>query len=185
MIAGVLRPRLGLAVGLAVLLSGGAPPHPSLAQLIDALAKAPAPAQAAVLEQQIYAAWHAALTPAVQLLAEHATDSALRGHTSEALADLNAALLLQPDSADLWRIRGEVRLQSGDESGAAADLAQALSREARCFPALADFSRLAESLHKNKRALAVWQAFLKIDPQAPGGVERLKTLQRKVFGQPT
>ena len=87
-------------------------------------------------------------------------------------------------SADLWRRRAESRSALGDDRGAVADLAQALSREPRCFPALADLSQFAESRDDFKRALTAWQKLMDMDPKAAGGDVRLKRLQHKVMGQP-
>ncbi len=166
----------------ALLLAAAAPSPDRAAPLLDALAHAPSEQQAEMLEQQIGATWRAAVSPAVQLLADRAMQSLGQQDPRTAIGDLDAALDLQPDSALLWRLHAEARFANGDSRGAYADLAQALSREPRCFPALADLSRMAESKNDGKRALQAWQRYLQIDPHAPRGEARLQILQRKVSG---
>jgi tetratricopeptide (TPR) repeat protein len=166
---------------LALLLGAAAPPP--VGTMLDALKVAPDAAQAGQMEARILQAWHDQATPSVQLLEDKAVGEIHEGKFRDALADNDAALVLQPDLADLWRRRAEVRFILNDDAGAYADLAQALTRDPRNFPALAALSRFAEARHDNAKALSAWQKFLEVDPQAPQGQVRLKTLQVKVQGQ--
>jgi tetratricopeptide (TPR) repeat protein len=168
---------------VAALLGAGAPPDPVDA-LLDALARAPTEQQAAALERQINLAWAAAVSPAVQLLEERAMQSLAHQDPRTAIGDLDAALDLQPDLALLWRLHAEARFANGDEAGATADLAQALSRDKRCFPALVDLSQFAESRGDYAGALKAWQGMLAIDPKAPRGEARLRALEGKAGGEP-
>jgi tetratricopeptide (TPR) repeat protein len=165
-----------------LLLAAAAPTQP--ADLMAALAVAPNEQIATDLEQRLQAAWHDQATPAVQLLMDHAVIAAHTNQLKDALADSDAAVVLQPDLADLWRRRAEVRYATGDEKGAVADLAEALSREPRLMTAFADLSRFAEARNDNKRALAAWKKMLELDPKTPGGKARLERLQKKVNGEP-
>jgi tetratricopeptide (TPR) repeat protein len=170
-------------VVLAGLLGAGAP-RDRLGPLFDQLKTATTEQQSQAAETQIALYWRSQITPAVQLLLEHATTAMAKQDRVTAIQDLDAALDLQPEQADLWRLHAEARFANGDEAGAYADIAQALSREPRCFPALADLSRFAESRNDNARALEAWKNFLRIDPKAPRGEARLEALQRKVSGEP-
>ena len=166
----------------AWLLMGAAPD--GVAPLLDRLRTAPTAQQAEALENQIAQAWRARISPSVQLLVERAQQSLERQDSRTAIGDLDAALDLQTDQAELWRLHAEARFANGDGRGAIADLAQALSREPRCFPALADLSHFAESRHDFSRALEAWQRLLAVDPKVRQGAGRLAMLQRKVSGQP-
>jgi tetratricopeptide (TPR) repeat protein len=172
------------AVGLvcAALLGAAAPDK--AAPLFEALKTSPSAQQAQALEIQIALYWRSQITPAVQILLEQAAKAMGHQDNANAIADLDAALDLQPEQADLWRLHAEARFANGDDTGALEDLAQALSREPRCFPALADLSRFAEAKDDYPRALEAWQRFLDIDPKAQNGAARLEALQRKVSGQP-
>ncbi len=176
-------PALCLLALCAILLGAAAPPDKA-APLLDALKLAPTEQQSAALETQITLVWRTQVTPAVQLLLEHAAAAMSHQDRATAIGDLDAALDLQPDQPDLWRLHGEARFANGDDAGAFADLAQALSREPRFFPALADLSQFAEAREDYPRALEAWQRFLEIDPKAAHGPGRLEALQRRVSGQP-
>jgi len=170
------------ALLLAILLAAAAPEDTNA--LLAALKVAPTEQQANALEQRLLTAWHDEATPAVQILIEQAARKAAASHAKDALADADAAIVLQPNLADLWRRRAELRYATGDEEGAIADLAQALSREPRLIPAWASLSLFAEARHDNKRALGAWQKVLELDPKTAHAATRLETLQRKVSGQP-
>ena len=173
--------RAGLLACAMVLAAAGLP-QDKAAPLLDALAHAPSEQQAEILEQQIGQVWRQAISPAVQLLADRAMQSLAHQDPRTAIGDLDAALDLQPDLALLWQMHAEARYANGDDRGAYADLAQALSRDPRCFPALADLSHIAEAKGDNQRALKAWQRYLAIDPHAPRGEAHLLVLQRKVSG---
>ena len=168
---------------LAAVLLAAAPKDPVASQL-DALRQAPTAQQASALETRILAAWQARITPSVQLLVAHAAGALAKQDPRTAIGDLDAALDLQSDQAELWRLHAEARVANGDDRGALADLAQAMSREPRCFPALADMSRVAESLKNFSLAVYAWQRLLEIDPKVHQGAARLAALQRKASGQP-
>jgi tetratricopeptide (TPR) repeat protein len=169
---------------LLVLLCLTAAAAPDTDALLAALKVAPTAQAAAAIEQRLLAAWHDQATQAVQILIEQADRQAAATHTADALANADAAVVLQPDLADLWRRRAELKFATGDELGAIADLAQALSREPRLIPAWADLSRFAEARKDAKRALEAWQKVLELDPKTEQGAARLELLQRKVNGQP-
>ncbi len=137
-----------------------------------------------MLEQRINLAWRAAISPSVQLLTDRAQTSLAHQDPRTAIGDLDAALDLQNDQAVLWRLHAEARFANGDDLGAYADLAQALSREPRCFPALVDLSHFAEAKEDYKRALQAWQRLLLIDPNVPHGKARLGALEQRVSGEP-
>ena len=120
----------------------------------------------------------------MQLLTDRAQRSLAHQDPRTAIGDLDAALDLQNDQAVLWRLHAEARFANGDDVGAYADLAQALAREPRCFPALMDLSHFAEAREDYKRALEAWQRLLLIDPNAPHGKARLGALEQHVSGEP-
>ncbi len=175
--------RRRVALGLLV-LAAAAPPSP-MDRLLDALRRAPDAAAAGVLEAKLQESWHDQASPAVQMLIDHAAQAGAGGKMEDALADSDAAIVLQPDLADLWRRRAEAKFGLGDDKGAFADLAQALSREKRSIPAWVDLSHFSEARHDNKRALEAWRRVLELDPQTEGGGKRLERLQHLVSGQPT
>jgi tetratricopeptide (TPR) repeat protein len=174
--------RAGCIVPAVWLLGAAAPVDTS--PLFAALLNAPSTASAEMVEAKLQAVWHDQATPSVQLLIDQASEKIMTGHAKDALADCEAAVVLQPDLADLWRRRAEARMALGDEAGATADLAQALSREPRLLPALVDLSQLAEAQHNYPQALKAWQKVLELDPKTAKGQARLDRLRRRVNGEP-
>jgi tetratricopeptide (TPR) repeat protein len=168
----------------AVLALCAAAPPTETDKLLTALKQAPDAQIAGVLEMKLQGVWHDQATPSVQILMDHAMELAASGKLNDALADNDAAIVLQPDLADLWRRRAEDRFGAGDDRGAFADLAQALSREPRLIPAWVDVSRFAEARHDNKKALEAWRKVLELDPKTDGGAKRLDRLQHLVNGEP-
>jgi tetratricopeptide (TPR) repeat protein len=166
----------------AVLLLAAA--APDFEHLFAALKAAPGPAAAGAVEEQLLAAWHDQASPSVQILMDQAQGELAAGKAAEALANLDAALVLQPTVADLWRRRAEARSALGSDAGAAADLAQALSREPRLLPALVDLSQFAEGRKNYKEAVAAWERVLALDPKMEKGAARLERLRRKMNGEP-
>ena len=178
----VLFFKKGLLPSFLLVLAAAAPPNRA-APLLDDLQKATTEQQATRLEQQISQIWRTSITPSVQLLADRATLSLAHEDPRTAIGDLDAALDLQDDQALLWRLHAEARFANGDEAGAFADLAQALSREPRCFPALIDLSHFAEARNDFPRALKAWQKLLVIDPKTPHSAARLEALERRAEGE--
>lgn len=177
------RAALFLAVPLLAAAAPESPPDTAL--LLAALAAAPDTRTAGEIEHKLEQAWYNQASPAVQILLDHAAMSVGHGQADAAVADTNAAVTLQPDLADVYRRRAEARYAAGDDKGAVADLAQALSRDKLMVPALMDLSRIAEAEHDNARALAAWKRVLELDPKTEGGEKRLDLLTRKVNGEPT
>ncbi len=175
-----------LAPALLTLIAAAPPPDTNA--LFAALKQAPTQQQAAAIEQTLMQVWHDQATPSVQILMEQASALAAnpkpKEANKEALGDADAAITLQPDLADLWRRRAELRFAAGDEDGAITDLAQALTREPRLIPAWADLSRFSELRKDNKRAYEAWQKVLELDPHTDHAAQRLEALQRKANGQP-
>ena len=166
----------------SLVLAGAAPTATDA--LLGALKAAPNAQAAAMLEMKLQSAWHDQATPSVQLLLDHATQAGSSGKMNDALADCDAAIVLQPALADLWRRRAETRFALGDDRGAFADLAQAFEREPRLLQGWVDLSAFAEARHDPKRALAAWKKVLELDPKTESGPKRLERLQHLVNGEP-
>jgi tetratricopeptide (TPR) repeat protein len=167
----------------ACVLLGAADPVDTDA-LFARLQTAPNTPVATEIEARLLTAWHDQASASVQVLIDQAAEKIMLGHAKDALADCDAAVVLQPELADVWRRRADARLALGDEIGAAGDLAQALTREPRLLPALVDVSRLAEGRKDYAQALAAWQKVLELDPKTEKGAARLERLRRRANGEP-
>ena len=154
-------------------------------QLLAALQAAPSEEVAAMLETRIEQFWLEAGSPAVGLLMTRGMREMHADDPTDAEADFDAAITLDPTYAEAWHRRAIARFKSGDTQGAIADLGEVLQREPRSFVALDTLARLSEAREDWKGAYAAWQKKLEIDPKTPGGEEKLKDLRRRALGDDT
>ncbi|MBP0443712.1 hypothetical protein J8J14_02880 [Roseomonas sp. SSH11] len=156
-----------------------------LNRLMDALAKAPDETSAAPLQARIQQLWAEGGTPAVGLLLRKGLRAMEANALEEAVEDLDAAIVLQPDFAESWVLRAQAQAAAGDRRAAAADLREALRLEPRHFGALLALSQLQEEAGDSPGALRSLEAALRIHPQLPGGAQRRRELRRRAQGDAT
>jgi len=147
-----------------------------------ALRDAPDAAGAALVEARIRALWAQAASPAVLLLLRRGLRNLEAEQPAEAVEDLDAALVLGPDSADAWHLRAQAHARAGDRAAAAADLREALRLEPRHWGVLLTLSTLQEERGDAAGALRSVDAALAIHPKLAGGEERRRALRRKAEG---
>jgi tetratricopeptide (TPR) repeat protein len=160
-----------------------AAPKGELDQLLTALPMAPDEAAAARMEQRILELWQRSAGPTAALLMGRGARNLQAGDTVESVQDYDAVLALEPNFAGGYTSRAMAKYQSGNVSGAIADLEAALQREPRQFNAWRTLSSIAEDQQHLPQALEAWKKLLEIDPKTPGGAEHLKELTRKVEGE--
>jgi tetratricopeptide (TPR) repeat protein len=153
--------------------------------MITALKAAPSEQAAGQIEGRLRQLWTQTISPAALLLMNRGMRELNDNVPGEALDDLDAALVLDPDHPDGYHRRAMARATAGDYRGAIADIREALTREPRYFPALQTLSRIAEEGSDFKGALSAWRKAMEFSPRTPGGDERLKLLERKAYGEGT
>jgi lipoprotein NlpI len=101
----------------------------------------------------------------VGALTRRATAYARNGDLTRAIADLDAAAALRPDSVDVYRQRAGYRLERGESSGGIADLSYALTLDPGFVPGYVDraWARLAGG--DNAGALDDFSAAIAIQDQ--------------------
>jgi tetratricopeptide (TPR) repeat protein len=159
--------------------------HAEANKLLDALKTAPNAIVAARLEGRIQQLWATSGSPAVTLLMMRGMREMKAGADSDAIEDFGDAIVLDPALAAAYRARAMARYHAGDTTGAAMDLQAAVRHEPRDFAAYEDLARIAAARSDWKAAYEAWQKLMEIDPQTPGGAQRLKELQQKAQGQET
>jgi lipoprotein NlpI len=100
----------------------------------------------------------------VGALTRRATAYSKSGDLERAIADLDEALALRPDSIDLYRQRGGYRLDKGESSGGLADLSYALTLEPEFVPAYVDRAWAKLTGHDRAGALADFSKAIAIQP---------------------
>jgi tetratricopeptide (TPR) repeat protein len=174
---------LGCTLAGAALAQSPPDKHAVLNKLLDALKNAPSETVAASLELQIRALWATAGTPAVTLLMSRGLRELHAGANDDAIEDFGDAITLDPKLAEAYRQRAVARYEAGDTQGAIADLQATVQQEPRDFAAFQTLSRIAEARKDWKSAYSAWQKVMEIDPETPGGEDRLNELKRNAFGQ--
>jgi len=154
-----------------------------LEQLLTALPMAPNEAAAARLEARISELWQRSAGPTAALLMGRAARHLQGNEASQSVQDYDAVLALEPDFTDAFAKRAVARYQSGNVTGAVADLEQAVKQEPRQFNAWRALSDIAADQQHWPQALAAWKKLLEIDPQTADGAKHLKELIVKVEGE--
>ena len=197
---GQTDPRAGrpiVALRLAMLLAGGgalvagpaaaqtASPQVVTEHMMTALQQATDSIAASIIEAHLRVYLLKTATPAVSLLVERGNRELSASQAGEAITDFSSAIDLQPELAELYRLRALARFQGNDYAGAVRDLEQAVHTEPRDFVAFDDLSHMAEQHGDAKGAYTAWKKLLELDPKTEGGDARLDELRRKAYGQPT
>lgn len=192
--AGMARPcsmrRAALILALCMLpaLAHGQTPaehRGAVNKLLDALKTAPNATAAGVLALQIQQLWLNEGSPAVTLLMTRGLRELKADADNDAIQDFGDAIILDPTLAEAYLQRAIARDQAGDTDRAVADIEATLKHDPQHFTAFATLSRIAEERKDWKGAYAAWQQFMRFDPKAEGGEDRLKELKRKAFGEET
>lgn len=172
------------ALAVAVLLSRAAAGASNpLDDLYAHLQAATSRAQAETVENQIVEQAGHTVSPTAGVLLDAAHAEQANDQPNKAIADLGAAIDLQPELGPLWRERGIARFRAGDLAGADADLGRAIDIDRRDFLAWSTLSLVLEHQGNLPGALAAWQRVLTIDPHAADAQHRLDTLTRKAQGE--
>jgi tetratricopeptide (TPR) repeat protein len=151
--------------------------------LFAGLKAAPSEETAAKIEGRLRQLWSQAIAPSAVLLLNRATRELGNDAAAEALEDVEAAIVIDPEAPEGYHRRATVRAALGNFPAALADLQETLRREPRYYPALQSLSRIAEQREDHKGALSAWEKVLELNPKHPDGQERLKALTRKALGE--
>ncbi len=152
-------------------------------KLLDALKVAPSEQSAAMLEGTLEEAWVNQGSPAVRLLMGRGLREMKAGDYQQAVKSFDDVVTLDPNSAEGYRQLALARYAAGDARGAIEDLALAVQHQPRNFMAYKSLSEISEQRRDWKGAYEAWQKVLALDPNTPGGEQRLKQLQVKALGQ--
>ncbi len=150
--------------------------------LFAGLKVAPSEATAAKIEARLRQLWSRGIAPSAVLLLNRSARELGNNAAQEALEDVEAAIVIDPEAPEGYHRRAMARAALGDFSAALADLQETLRREPRYYPALQSLAQIAEEREDAKGALSAWEKLLELNPKHPDGQERLRTLIRKALG---
>lgn len=187
------RPLLALLVALAAGLPAACDQQPrpavqsspELDALFERLAEAGTPAEAGVIEEQIWAAWARTGSATLDVLIERADAAEAAGDKALALRFVTEVSELAPDYAGAFYRRSILRYEAEDKAGAIADVEETLKREPRHFGALAGLALIYEDMGREKDALDCYRRALAIHPWLDSARQGVRRLEPKVEGQDT
>jgi cytochrome c-type biogenesis protein CcmH/NrfG len=151
-------------------------------RLIEQMKTAPNERTARGVKAQLEDIWLHAGTPAVDLLMTDGAEALENEHFDDAIQSFSDSIVLEPDLSEAWHQRGRAKFLAGDQAGALKDLQHALQLEPRDFSALDLLTDIDVARADWKGAYQAWRSFMELDPQLPGGRERLEQLKQKASG---
>lgn len=185
----IVRLLLQLFAVLAVIVSGAAGTSadqndPRLEGLFSELAAAGSVQEAAPIESRIWAIWlEPPPGPRVAEAMQRGLRSMARGEGAAAVRAFDRVVALAPDYAEGWNKRATVRYMLGDLEGSIRDIGRTLALEPRHFGALAGLGLCRLALDEPAKALAAFDAALKINPNLRER-EQIEALREQVEGKP-
>ncbi|AXC49777.1 hypothetical protein DRW48_08825 [Paracoccus suum] len=133
-------------------------------------------------QSDILRIWSQSGSAAMDLLHRRGVAALDEGDAVTAIGHLTALVDHAPDFATGYVDRAAAYAAHGDFGPAAADLAQALTLEPRQFTALTQLGAMLEDMGDLPRALAAFQASLKINPHQPEAIDAVARLQQAMDG---
>jgi tetratricopeptide (TPR) repeat protein len=135
------------------------------------------------IEDQIWAEWSEAGSPAMDLLLQRGREALAAGNPDLAIDHLTALVENAPDFAEGWNARATAYYQAGELGLAVSDLAHALALEPRHFGALTGLGVILEDTGDLKDALGAYQDALAIHPFRPDLRQAVKRVEAELQGK--
>lgn len=148
-----------------------------LDRLFERLIDAESPAQASVIEDEIWRLWLKSGSSTVDLIMTRGLEALKEQNYAVALDMFSTAIELAPDYPEAWNKRATLYYVIDDYDAAIADVSQVLAREPRHWPALMGLAVMLDDLDQKEPALGAYRQALKINPQledAQDAIDRLK-----------
>ena len=144
------------------------------------LRKAQDPAEAALIEQQIWTAWTASGRPDVDRLMTHGLEAMASGDYGAAARAFDRVVTLAPNFPEGWNKRATIHYLRGDYPASLRDIGRTLALEKRHFGALSGLGTIYITQGNHRGALHAFQAVLELHPQARGTRRLVNTLRAKL-----
>ena len=147
-----------------------------LDRLFGQLAAAESPAEAALIENEIWREWSNSGSATIDLIMSRGLQALEAQEYAIALDMFSKAIEIEPDYAEAWNKRATLYYVINDYDAAIADVTQVLAREPRHWAALMGLAAMLDDLDRKEPALGAYRAAFEINPQledAKVAVERL------------
>lgn len=135
---------------------------------------------AAVATTNIEELWLSSGSPTADLILSRAIAAKDAGDAALALDLLDGLLVLNPDFAEAWNQRANVRYQIGDLDGAVADAGRALGLEPRHYGAMAGLGQVFFELGELTLALTAFREALAMNPFMAPAASAVSRIERQL-----
>lgn len=150
--------------------------EPELQGFFDALQDARSPEEARRIEANIERRLARSQSPTIDLLMDRARAAQTRGDLGAARELLTKGVVLDPDYAEAWRMRGDLAAQQQQYAQAIDDLTQAVKLQPMHYLALQSLGKLHEDGRDREAAISYYQSALALDPWLAPSLSGLKRL---------
>lgn len=133
-------------------------------------------------ETDILRIWSRSGSAAMDLLYKRGESALDAGDTATAIGHLTALTDHAPDFAAGWYLRSVAFYLDGEYGPAMADIQQALRLEPRQFGALTQLGTMLDELGDKRRALAAFNASLKINPHQDDAQDAVRRIAQELQG---
>jgi tetratricopeptide (TPR) repeat protein len=159
--------------------------NPRLDGLFERLQKTPSPAEARMIEQEIWQLWLESGDPAVDRLMVQGIVAMREEHYDDALRAFDRMVGQAPDFAEAWNKRATAHYLLGNWTASVLDIERTLALEPRHFGALFGLGLIYDALEQPEAALRSYEATLQLNPNSESARTRIEELRRQLQGRPT
>ena len=153
--------------------------------LFERLQEARDPAEAQVVEQQIWQLWLESKDAAIDRLMQQGVVAMREQHSGTALRVFDRMIAQAPGFAEAWNKRATVHYLMGDWTASVVDIQRTLALEPRHFGALFGLGLIYDALEQPQAALRSFEATLDLNPHSESTRLKIEELRRQLQGRPT
>ena len=121
----------------------------------------------------------------VDLLMGRAASAIASNQSGAAFDYLDQVIVLRPDYPEGWNLRATLHFALGNNRKAVADIREVLKLEPRHLGALSGLAGIMTMEGRDKAALKVWEAYLKLYPADRNAQDQARDLLEKMAGSRT
>lgn len=156
---------------------------PRLEGLFARLKAAGSAAEAAPVEQEIWAVWGEAGDVGGDSLMARGSEALARRDHLAARDAFDELVRRAPDFAEAWNKRATLHFVAGDYRASVEDIRRTLALEPRHFGALSGLGLIYLAIDRPEAAAKSFEAALAIHPQLPGARAHVEMLRAKAAGE--
>jgi tetratricopeptide (TPR) repeat protein len=151
-----------------------------LEELFDRLRTTADPAEAEIIEVQIWRIWTDSGRDDINALVEEGIRAMAHGFLEKAIAIFDRVVTTLPDFAEGWNKRATAHYLNEDYTASVNDIERTLALEPQHFGAISGMGLIFMARGDEAGALHAFEEVLKIHPHARGAKARVEELRKKL-----